>query len=163
MTRITSLSLILLALLFASACTKKDSENTKVSARIDQTPIDLEIALSAEEQKKGLMNRETLAEGTGMLFVYSSPSVRSFWMLNTEIPLDIAFIDESGTFLQIEKLYPNDTDSVLSKSSEIFYVLEVPQGWFRKNRIRTGSQIDLAPIKEFTNERYGNDLTSPMP
>ena len=48
------------------------------------------------ERQQGLMDRDSLAEDHGMLFVYSRPQTLSFWMRNTEIPLDIAYISQDG-------------------------------------------------------------------
>ena len=50
-----------------------------------------EVAASADEREQGLMYRDDVPDGTGMLFVFPDVSVRSFWMANTYVPLDIAF------------------------------------------------------------------------
>lgn len=102
--------------------------------------LELEIAISIEDQQKGLMDRESLPENHGMLFVYPKPTRLSFWMKNTEIPLDIAFIDEVGEIKEIHNLVPHDETHVLS-NSPCKYALEVNRGWFRNNDYRKGDII----------------------
>ncbi|MCH8152892.1 MAG: DUF192 domain-containing protein, partial [Planctomycetes bacterium] len=46
---------------------------------------------------RGLMHVRHLPEFTGMLFAYSSPDMRSMWMKNTYLSLDILFVREDGS------------------------------------------------------------------
>ena len=62
--------------------------------KIDGNPLKVEIAQTDESRMQGLMFREKLQENQGMLFAFSSQRVLSFWMRNTYIPLEIAFINE---------------------------------------------------------------------
>ncbi|WBU63034.1 DUF192 domain-containing protein [Paracoccus aerodenitrificans] len=66
--------------------------------------VNVEIADNNAERAQGLMNRESLAEDSGMLFIFEQPRETSFWMKNTLIPLDIVFMDETGT---IRHVHPN--------------------------------------------------------
>jgi uncharacterized membrane protein (UPF0127 family) len=53
------------------------------------------LAVTPEEQTRGLMFRKELSPGSGMLFVNENEAMRFFWMKNTYIPLDILFISSS--------------------------------------------------------------------
>jgi uncharacterized protein len=97
-----------------------------------------EVARSSAERSRGLMYRETLADGTGMLFVFDDAQERSFWMQNTYVALDIAFIDETFRVLNIEQMEAR-TEDLHDSDGPAMYALEVPKGWFAKNGIRAGA------------------------
>ena len=92
------------------------------------------------EGQWGLMNRNSLPDGEGMLFIFENEQFLSFWMKNTTIPLSIAFIASDGRILDIKDMRPLDESSVLS-SRPAKYALEVPQGWFDRAGIRTGDRL----------------------
>ncbi|MDR1249129.1 MAG: DUF192 domain-containing protein, partial [Treponema sp.] len=96
-----------------------------------------EITRSGEERRRGLMGRESLADGEGMLFVFETDQILSFWMKDTLIPLPIAFIAYDGRILEIHDMEPLSTRSVQSARSAR-YALEVPQGWFVSAGISPG-------------------------
>ncbi|MDR2019970.1 MAG: DUF192 domain-containing protein [Treponema sp.] len=106
-------------------------------------PLSAEIAVTAEEQAAGLMNRRSLPDGKGMLFVYARDERMSFWMKNTLIPLSIAFIAYDGRILEIRDMKPRDLTPVRSARS-VRYALEVPQGWFDRAGIAVGDRLILA-------------------
>jgi hypothetical protein len=102
----------------------------------------VELARTPEEREQGLMYRETLEKGRGMLFVFPDSQVRSFWMRNTLIPLDIAYIDENLTIIDIQAMEPQTEDPHPSARPAMF-ALEVPLGWFQEMGIRAGSRAKV--------------------
>lgn len=86
------------------------------------------------------MDRKTLGENDGMIFIFPRKHPQSFWMQNTYIPLDIAFLDDSGKIMQIESMAPMSTRMTTS-SSPCQYAVEVNKGWFSKNNIDVGFQM----------------------
>ena len=112
-----------------------------------------EIAITAPEKAQGLMFRKSLGTDNGMIFVLANPQQASFWMKNTEIPLDIAFIDKTGTITEIKKLYPFNLNSVKSTRSDIHFCIETNAGWFSKNNIGVGDKIDMQKLKTALNAR----------
>jgi uncharacterized membrane protein (UPF0127 family) len=106
--------------------------------------VTLEIADTDQLRATGLMNRETLGENKGMLFVFDEERKLSFWMKNTLIPLSIAYISKNGEVKEIYHMEPLDESSVKS-TRYVQYALEMNRGWFEKNGIQAG---DIIPIPE---------------
>ena len=110
--------------------------------RIGGVEVTAEIADNEELRGKGLMNRDSLAEDHGMLFVYGAAQVRSFWMRNTRIPLDIAFIDSNGVIINIEQMEPQSDENYYSQGP-MMYALEMDRGWFEANGVGPGDRLEF--------------------
>ena len=85
------------------------AENPLISLSIGGHRLDAEIAHTYDTRAKGLMNRAVIPENQGMLFVFPKIDFYSMWMLNTVIPLSVAFIDAQGIILNIETMQPLTT------------------------------------------------------
>lgn len=101
-----------------------------------------EIAKTQEDHLRGLMGRKYMPYNHGMLFDFGKEKKLAFWMANTYIPLQIAFIKESGKIGQIERMAPLSTKSIQS-NSEYRYALELNDGWFDDNKIKIGAQVQI--------------------
>ena len=113
--------------------------------------VALEVVATPAKIQRGLMHRRHLAPDRGMLFVFSSERVRSFWMKNTLIPLDMLFVKEDMTIAGIERnTVPLSLES-RSIGIPTRYVIEVNGGWTEKNGVEPGSQITLENLPEITN------------
>jgi uncharacterized membrane protein (UPF0127 family) len=108
----------------------------------ERVELTAELARSDEEQNRGLMFREALAEDRGMLFVYPGDVERGFWMRDTPLPLSIAFISPDGTIIEIEDMEPLSTDRH-SSPQPYRYALEVNQGWFEENGLKAGDRMEI--------------------
>lgn len=103
--------------------------------------VKAELALTQEEQSRGLMYRRQLGGDEGMLFLFPAPRRISMWMKNTLIPLDIVFIDESGTVVNIkENALPGSLEKI-SSGQPVLAVLEIPGGSAHKKNIIVGTKI----------------------
>lgn len=111
----------------------------------------VEIADNHQKRSYGLMDRKSLPRSSGMLFKFPNHEKLHFWMANTYIPLDIAFIDDDGKILQIESMIPLNTRTV-SSYKPCRYALEVNHGWFRENNIAVGSKISGVGISEISKK-----------
>ena len=129
---------------------------------IGGSELQLQLALKPAEQQKGLMYRESLDNGRGMLFLFDLPGKRGFWMKNTRIPLDIGYFDSSGQLLEIHKLFPYDETTVNSRSREVLIAVETNRGWFAANGIQVGDRIDMSSLA-FALERLKYNNTSIKP
>ncbi len=110
----------------------------KLSAGMHQ--IDAQVALQPEQRQIGLMFRQEMPAGEGMLFVFEQAGKQCFWMKNTLIPLTAAFVADDGTIVNLADMKPLVTDSHCSEKP-VRYVLEMNQGWFAKKGIKAGSRL----------------------
>jgi hypothetical protein len=105
----------------------------------------VEIADTPAARTRGLMFRETLDANAGMLFVWPEDTGSGFWMMDTTIPLSIAFISAAGGILDIQDMKPLDT--TLHHSPEPFrYAVEANRGWFEENGIAEGDRVDVGEL-----------------
>jgi uncharacterized membrane protein (UPF0127 family) len=100
-----------------------------------------EVAATDANRMTGLMHRRMLPENRGMLFVFPQIAQHSMWMMNTYVPLSVAFIDRDGTIINIADMQPQ-TQTTHSALRPAMYALEANQGWFRKRRIAPGTKIE---------------------
>jgi len=105
--------------------------------------LNAEIAVTHAEKEKGLMFRKSLNESEGMLFVFESEENLNFWMKNTYIPLDIAYIDKNGIINEIYHMKPLDVSVTYNSIKPAMFALEVNLGWFSRHKIKTGSKIEF--------------------
>ncbi len=107
-----------------------------------QALVNVEFAATFAQRQTGLMNRQSMAEDAGMLFLFKQDSPFGFWMKNTYIPLDIAYISADGEVMQIFAAQPLD-EKVLLPAKPYRYVLEVNQGWFQRHSLGVGAHVTL--------------------
>jgi hypothetical protein len=103
--------------------------------------IDIEVAGNDYEREKGLMNRHSLPENAGMLFIFEQSGPLSFWMRNTYIPLDIIFADKSRQIVTIQKNTKPLSYAQIPSKRNSKYVVEVNAGFCDKYGISVGDFI----------------------
>ncbi len=150
---------VLAALLAAPAlacASKKEAEPAVPTPRVlvetsagARAAVDVEIARTEAERRQGLMDRASLPEHAGMLFIFDETAVHSFWMKNTLIPLDMIFIDEDGRIAGIvERAEPRTlTERTVGRPSR--YVLEVNGGWARAHGVGAGDRVRVENVPRF--------------
>jgi uncharacterized membrane protein (UPF0127 family) len=129
-----------------AAITSCTTESWELS--INEHQFTVEIADTPEARQRGLMERRTLASDAGMLFVFPSSELRSFWMKDTLLPLSIAYIDSN---LVIREIYQMDPLSLVPVPSRFpaRFALEVNEGVFEELGIRPGDRIELSrPLQQ---------------
>lgn len=88
----------------------------------------VEVADTDAERSQGLMFREAMATGAGMLFLYEGPQRATFWMKNTLIPLDLIFADATGTVTRVHaRAVPGDLTTI-DGGEGVVAVLEINAG-----------------------------------
>ena len=140
------------AVIASSECPKDPDFNGVKMAEASVTFLDapgtpkivVELAVTQVERRKGLMFRTHLGENSGMLFVFSGQErIRSFWMHNTCIPLDMIFLAEDGVIVGIIENVPTLNDERRSLDCPSKYVLEVNAGWSRRHGVRAGQRVEF--------------------
>jgi hypothetical protein len=116
-----------------------------VSSR-GQFKIKAEVADTREKKLLGLMHRSYLAPEAGMLFVFQTEALRSFWMKNTLIPLDMIFVSKDLRIVHIVENAVPCKESPCDNYSSLYpakYVVEINAGLSRKMGLEPGNHIEL--------------------
>jgi uncharacterized membrane protein (UPF0127 family) len=103
--------------------------------------VSAELATLAAQRSTGLMNRNSIAADSGMIFVWSTdrnPQTNGFWMLNTRFDLDIAFLDANKRVINIEQMTKETTTSHVA-TAPFRYAVEAPRGWFAAHGVVAGA------------------------
>jgi uncharacterized membrane protein (UPF0127 family) len=147
--------LLLVTLAVAGACYSSDDESDSgpqatatalIDTGGDSVLVNLEIADTDEERRRGLMFRESLPENRGMAFVFFEEHGGFFWMKNTLIPLSIAFFDRDGEIRRILDMEPCEEEPCQMYDPGVPYVgaLEVNQGMFDEWGVEEGDRITIS-------------------
>jgi uncharacterized membrane protein (UPF0127 family) len=145
---------VLVALLLLTACSSGGSEpgpdpdrTSRLEIRTDGGVVEVEVEVADEDDERslGLMNRERLDPGAGMVFLWEEPLHTTFWMKDTLIPLSIAFWDERGRIVGILDMEPCEVEPCPSydPGTEFEGALEVNQGFFEEHGVEVGDTIEL--------------------
>ena len=150
-----------LSLLTLQSC-KKEKKNESISSKIefkhegnlsllDNTnsvikEIKIEIADNDFEQQTGLMYRKQMDDNKGMLFVFDKSEIKSFYMKNTYISLDIIYIDANKTIINIVKNAEPLNENSLFSDAPAKYVLEINAGLSEKWNIKKGDKISFSKL-----------------
>jgi hypothetical protein len=126
------------------------AELPQVTVKVAGQRLEAEVAVSPAERARGLSGRDHLERDRGMLFVWPRPGPRRFWMKGTHIPLSVAFLDEQGRILNIQRMaipetapsgWPPDGYRRYPSRGPARFALETNRGWFRRHGITPGDRV----------------------
>jgi uncharacterized membrane protein (UPF0127 family) len=140
------LAILLILLVSAPASAEMPVIQLKIANHILST----EVAHTQTSRTQGLMYRQSMSENRGMLFVFPETGYHSMWMVNTNIPLSVAFVDEKGVILNIADMVPH-TKMAHGSAGAAKYAIEANLGWFWERGIKAGkhvSGLEKAPAAE---------------
>ena len=142
-------SLVVSAL--ASSAAVAGCSEARVALRGDWGTVgfEVEVADTATKRSVGLMHRDHLAARSGMLFIYPSLQAASFWMRNTQISLDMLFMDLRGIVRHIHHRAEPLDETLIFGGESVLAVLEINGGLASDRGITVGSQVQspLLPQK----------------
>jgi uncharacterized membrane protein (UPF0127 family) len=125
-----------------------DSDVLVIVARDACYRFDIYLAVSPQQQRRGLMFVRELPEWTGMLFVYADESHRSMWMRNTYIPLDMVFARGDGSVTNVARDTVPLSERSVSSSEPAAFVLELNAGTTLRLAIDDDSRLVWEPAME---------------
>lgn len=134
---------LLVALLFSTMAAASECRDNHVQMRgpWGEAGFAVEVVDTPKARSQGLMFRESLPRGAGMLFVYEAPRRASFWMKNTLIPLDMIFVDRTGAVKHVHhRAVPGDLTAI-EGGTGVYAVLEINGGLAKSYGIAPGSQM----------------------
>ncbi|MGH8868011.1 MAG: DUF192 domain-containing protein [Actinomycetes bacterium] len=125
----------------------------------DAPPVRAEVADSAAERGHGLMDRDRVPPGTGMLFVFDGPTQSDFYMFRTRVPLSIAFVDGTRV-VGTREMPPCTADApedcpTYGVDAPYTLAVEAPAGHFSTAGVRTGDRVTVQPPLPGTPRRSG--------
>jgi len=128
--------------------------------------VEVEVADTRAERYTGLSDHESLADGSGMLFVHDGEARRTYVMRRMDFPIDMIFVDAERRITAIHHARtpgPNEAGTDLRYSGRAKYVLEVPRGFANETGLTVGDRIEIdygdeAPTNASAPERI--DATS---
>lgn len=123
----------------------------------------VEIADNSFNHIRGLMGRQSLSAGRGMLFVYESDRRVQFWMKDVPFPLDMIFADRCGSILHIHQNAEARSETIIEPGVDVRVVLEVPAGTSKRAQIRPGHQINLTSVFGATQFRQDPTVKNSLP
>jgi len=116
-----------------------------ITIRVGDTYLVVEVARTPEARQLGLMYRQRLPEDMGMLFVFDTVGIYTFWMKDTYIPLSIAFITADGRIIDIQDMEPLSLE-LHFPSQPIRFALEVNRSWFTRHDVKIGDTVYISGI-----------------
>lgn len=127
---------------------KEDIKFEKKTLQLGTVFVIVEIADTQEKSARGLMYRKSLSDNSGMLFIFPDEAPRNFWMKNTFVPLDIGFFNSKMELFDIQQMEPVSSELQVNiptypSHGPAMYALEMPKGWFEKNKIRLKQRFSI--------------------
>jgi uncharacterized membrane protein (UPF0127 family) len=123
------------------ACAAARAEPPEIVLTVNGHKLTAEVAHTEATRAKGLMHRRMLPENRGMLFVFERLDRHAMWMMNTYVPLSVAFLDAHGVIINIADMAPHTTNAH-GATRPAKFALEMNQGWFTKRGIGPGARLE---------------------
>lgn len=112
--------------------------------RVGDTSVQVEVVEDVASQQRGLSGRSSLAEGSGMLFVFGREDTWAFWMKDMRFSIDIIWAASNGEIVHIERsVSPETYPKSFAPPVPARYVLEVPAGFSERHALQRGMRLDI--------------------
>lgn len=143
----------LLAVLLLAAAVRGAPENVRIE--LGWEVFQLEVAADLETRTRGLMGRQEIAAGGGMVFVFPDTVKRSFWMKNCLVDMDLAYLDDKGVVVSVHTMTVEPARSSGESASAYEarlrrYQSEVPSRYAIELRAGTLARLGIEPGARLT-------------
>lgn len=120
-------------------------EKRYVDVSIGDKTVRAEVADTQSTRARGLMGRASLSENEGMIFIFDNEDHHGFWMKNMSIPIDIIFIAQNKTVVEIvENAQPcGEICNTIYPREKVLYVLEVSSGFAERHNTQIGDRVEI--------------------
>ena len=144
---VTLCCLVLLAGLSLTACDPTTSTTEPTTLPTTQMTLGgqsyvMEKATTGDEQERGLMYRDSLPDGHGMIFIFDNDSTTPFWNHDVRFPIDVIFIDKQAKILSIQQLQPYD-DTNTKPVPSYHWVIELNKGTAASLGMKEGDTVTI--------------------
>ena len=119
----------------------------EINIKVGSKRYKVKVAEDPKDQDQGLKDITSLPENEGMLFIFDKPQEVDFWMKDTEIPLDIVFIDEELTVISVKQGIPGSEEFISENNTN--FVLEVN----KNSGIQKGDDLEFSPDSELREDK----------
>ena len=141
--------LTLISVLFLQPVMSAESQESFVRfVGKPNSKVFLEVAVTDAEKEKGLMNRPSLAENRGMVFIFRPAKQITFWMKDTLISLDMIFVNKGKIVKIARNTVPNQTTTIYPSGLPVTEVIEVNGGFADRLMIKAGDRLVFKNIPQ---------------
>jgi len=133
---------LLILLAGFTGCDSPPSNLPITKMQIGGQTFKLEIATSEHDQEVGLMHRDNLPDGHGMIFVFTEAQTQAFWNHDVHFGLDLIFADDKGTVVSLKHLKPYN-DTYVYSDSPYYYTIELNDGVVANLHVKVGDQLEI--------------------
>lgn len=139
---------ILILLTCAAFARDLDKLFSKSEFKVGSGKFTAYVADDEAKRERGLMFVEKMPDDVGMLFIFEEERPLGFWMKNTLIPLQIAFLDHKGKVVDIQEMEPAKSSMARQvptyhSKEDAQFALEMNTGWFTRHKIKNGDVLKL--------------------
>jgi len=129
-------------LVWVGGCQNSPSGLATVKMQIGKDTFTLEVADTDATREHGLMERDSMPNGHGMIFVFAQERELDFWMKNTRFPLDILYVDAGGKVVSIKQMKAYDLSTTPS-DYPAKYAIELNFGAAAEARVHVGDKLTI--------------------
>ncbi len=129
-----------ISMIAGATCDAAD-ESLEIVTATGSHRFQIEVARTERERQLGLMNRRSMPQNHGMLFLFPAEQPISMWMKNTYIPLDMIFVSRKGSVTGVAQDAVPMSEAIIPSGPPAYAVIELNAGAARAMGLAVGDQV----------------------